>query len=76
MDFGRPHTATDELAEDEIALIRANVEALKARHFVRGPNPPPPPGTGPDAVGVREPRRPRPSEGSAGAIPPSDIEAD
>jgi hypothetical protein len=71
LDFGRPHTVVDELDKGEITLIRDNAEALKSAQFVRGRTPDlPPPGSGPDMVGVREPRRPRPSQGAAGAIPP------
>jgi hypothetical protein len=67
-DFGRMKAATQELEDDEIALIRENLEALRSRDYVRGREPPPPPpGDGPDNPGVREPRRPRPSQGSAGA---------
>src|SRR5271154_5044542 len=69
LDFGRVRTASQELAESEITLVRENGESLRSREFVRGKGaPPPPPGAGPDAVGVREPRRPRPSAGAASAV--------
>lgn len=70
LDFGRMRTVTQKLEPDEITLVRDNVEALRSRDFVRGRRSPPPTnGDGPDNPGVREPRGPRPSQGSAGATP-------
>jgi hypothetical protein len=76
LDFGLVRTVSQELAETEIALVRENAESLRSREFVRGKNAPPsPPGAGPGAVGVREPRRPRPSAGAATVVlPPPEAE--
>jgi len=72
MEFGHLRTVSQELDDDEISLVRENAPALKSLEFVRGRKPPPrPPGGGSHTVGVREPRRPRPSHGAAGAIAPA-----
>ena len=76
LDFGLVRTVSQELGETEIALVWENAESLRSREFVRGKDAPPsPPGGGPDAVGVREPRRPRPSAGAATVVlPPPEAE--
>jgi hypothetical protein len=73
MRHGMMKTVIQDLTDAEPEILR-NDPGLKAwKHTPRQPPPRPgsSPGAGPDPAGVREPRRPRPSSGAAGVMPPT-----